>query len=434
MRQSNRSLLLAVLSSHHFVPACFALYLGVRLAVVLFIPIEQQSDQLWYYNRAVAIASGKGYSERGILTAFWPVGWPGFMGLLFSLLGPSPFLAQIANLGFAVATFFLALSLGSTLFGDKLVGRLTVLVLAFYPNQIAYVPSLATEVYYTALLLLAVSILFWNKTLPALMLSGVIFGIATLTKAQTLFLPAVLSLAWRFFSPRRIRFLSDLTRIAAIYGAVGVVILPWTVRNYLVFGEVVLISTNGGGTLLAGNNPSARGDDAEDDPLVKRIPADVEQQVAADRLATSMALEWIHDNPAAFAILVPKKVWRLWAPDGEGEWWYQRGFKDYFKYELIFRIIRVFNQLYYVCIILLAGLSVIYLLRRRRALLPCAWTGHILVAYFTLISILFSGQSRFHFALMPWLVTYAAWTLLNWSKVNALSAKAASHTYNDEAR
>src|SRR5712691_11157796 len=143
MRQANESALLSALSSPFFVPVCFGLYLLARLAVILFVPIEQQSDQLWYYNRAVAIAAGQGYSERGILTAFWPVGWPGFMGLLFRLSGSSPFIAQIANLGFAGATFFLALGLGSAIFADKIVGRLAALILTFYPNQIAYVPSLA---------------------------------------------------------------------------------------------------------------------------------------------------------------------------------------------------------------------------------------------------------------------------------------------------
>ena len=58
---------------------------------------------------------------------------------------------------------------------------------------------------------------------------------------------------------------------------VGIVALatvsPWTYRNYQVFGTFILVSTNGGMTMLTGNNPSVVGDYgrnfSEDDPLVK---------------------------------------------------------------------------------------------------------------------------------------------------------------------
>jgi hypothetical protein len=414
MRQGNESALWSALSSPYFVPACFALYLLLRLGIIWLVPIDQQSDELWYYNRAVNIASGEGYSERGIVTAYWPVGWPGVLGLLFWLFGPSPLVGQIANLVFAAVTFPLALSLGSTLFADKIVGRLTVLILTFYPNQIGYVPCLATEVFYTALLLLAIFVVVRDQVVASLIGSGILFGLATLTKAQTLFLPAVLFAAWWLATREPGRFLSYVGKAAVVYAAMAVVILPWTARNYAVFGEFVLISTNGGGTFLDGNNPSARGDDTEDDPLVKQVPFSVAGQVAADRLATSLALKWIHDNPGRFALLIPQKVWRLWAPDGESEWAYQRGFQHYDDYWILFRVVRGLNQCYYAIFIVLFALSTMYFLRQRQALSRYAGTGYVLAAYFTMISIVFSGQSRFHFPLMPWVAMYAAWTITQW--------------------
>src|SRR5262249_16684334 len=160
------------------------------------------------------------------------------------------------------------------------------------------------------------------------------------------------------------------------------------------------------------NNPSAWGDYTEHDALVEQVPNDVAGQVANDRLARSLAIRWIHDNPGAFALLVPKKVWRLWTPDGEAEWAYQAGFKNYDQFWMIFRVIRGFNQIYYSCLMLLFLLSLAYLTRRTR--MPEAYeiTGYILVAYFTAISVIFSGQSRFHSSLMPWIAMYAAWTVV----------------------
>jgi hypothetical protein len=45
---------------------------------------------------------------------------------------------------------------------------------------------------------------------------------------------------------------------------------------------------------------------------------------------------------------------------------------------------------------------------------PYTVTGYALIADFTAISIVFSGQSRFHFPLMPWVAMYAAWTIIQW--------------------
>src|SRR5205823_1359587 len=130
-----------------------------------------------------------------------------------------------------------------------------------------------------------------------------------------------------------------------------------------------------------------------------------------DRLATKLAIHWIRDNPVSFALLIPRKIWRLWAPDGEGEWTYQAGFKNYDKYWWVFRAIRGVNQLYYACLIGFFAVSAVCFYRQRRALSGYAATGYVLAAYFTAISMVFSGQSRFHFPLMPWVAMYAAWTI-----------------------
>ena len=89
MERIDLSVLRRLLLNPYFIPICLAFYLCTRIAVVWFIPIDQHSDNLWYYNRAVALATGQGYSEGGIPTAYWPPGWPGLLGLLFWTFGPS---------------------------------------------------------------------------------------------------------------------------------------------------------------------------------------------------------------------------------------------------------------------------------------------------------------------------------------------------------
>lgn len=406
-----------------FVPTCFILFVGIRAAVIWCVPIHQASDNLWYFNRAVVLAAGDGYSQGGIPTAYWPPGWPGALGLVFWMLAPSPLVGQIENLVFSAITFWTALRLGSTLFADEVVGRLTVLILAVYPNQIGYIPLLGTEVFYTAVLLIAIAVIVGGQNWSRLIFSGLLFGIATLTKAQTLLVPLTLFAVWWLAARSQAKVLQQIGRVTVVYAAMALVILPWSARNYTVFGEFVLISTNGGATLLSGNNPSAAGDYTEDDALVKSVPNDVAGQVANDRLATALALKWIYDNPGAFLTLVPKKIWRLWAPDGESEWAYQAGFKDYQQYWLIFRFVRGLNQIYYTCLILLFAASCLYFPNYGNKVSPYGITGYVLVAYFTAISIVFSGQSRFHYPLMPWIAMYVAWTIIQWGRTGATLRK-----------
>jgi hypothetical protein len=272
-----------------------------------------------------------------------------------------------------------------------------------FPNQIAYVPLMSVEIFFECLLLLGFTIMI-TQSVRALLASGVVFGIAALTKTQALLLPAVLAIPLFKCGIRpwlRTVVLTGLVMTAAI--------LPWTIRNYLVFGAFVPVSTNGGYTLLTGNNPSAKGRYTWDDPSVADLSKDPHDQVAMDRVARDRAWAWIAANPASFIRLIPLKVWRLWAGDGEAEWLYESGYAGYNAHALLFRTVRVVNQLYYLLIIALAAASVPMMWRRRASLPLWCWSGWAVVGYFTAVTTVFSGQSRFHFALMPFVALYAAW-------------------------
>jgi len=58
MRQANESLFRSVLSSDYFVPGCFIFYMLLRLCLIFVVPIDQFSDNLWYYTRGIGLASG----------------------------------------------------------------------------------------------------------------------------------------------------------------------------------------------------------------------------------------------------------------------------------------------------------------------------------------------------------------------------------------
>lgn len=406
-----------VLGSQNFFLFALALFVLFRLALLLFVPIEQGSDAAWYHNRAVAIASGLGYTERGVPTAYWPVGYPAFLGLLYSVFGTSPVVGQIANLVLAIASVLLLHTLVKTHFRSILAANLSVLLLAVYPNAVGYIPVLANETLIIFLLLLGSLILLSRLTIGRLCAAGLVFGLGCLIKPQLVFFPGVFLLIrlWMGREPRNFRQLVIFGM--TVYVCMAAVLIPWAVRNTLVFGDIVLVSTNSGATLLTGNNPTADGGYSPDDPLVAEIRRTVETQVESDRRARRLAVEWIKENPGRFIALLPLKVWHLWVKDGESEWEYQRGYAHYDENWLAFRTVRWINQLYYVALMAVFAVAIAMALRRPRSGFgdqPLLCIAVFLCVYLSLISMVFSGQPRFHAIAMPFIIAACAATLARW--------------------
>ncbi len=404
----------SLLGARQFPTVCFLGFIAVRVALVLLVPVSPSSDAGWYYDRAITLSSEGRYWEGGHPTAYWPIGYPAFLGAIFVVTGPSLLAAKLANLSLAGVTFWLLYKWTKDSLGQELVSRGALLLLTIYPNSVAYVPLVLTETLYTALVLLGTVFLRSRQASARLFGAGAVFGLATLVKTQTILLiPALALLAfWKRWS---LRMLPAAIRESVVVFLVAVaVVVPWSIRNYRTFGTFILVSTNGGMSLLAGNNPSTVGDYWHDfsttDPLFGDVRFSVADQINANRRASELARAWIMQNPAQFIGLIPKKIFRLWAPNGEAEWQYQAGTPFYDEHYRWFRAVRVLNQAFYGAVLLSSLLAVWRLFRL--AAPPPQWYGIAVAVIFTLISVIFSGQSRYHFPAMPFLLAYSAWVLV----------------------
>ncbi|MEE4452346.1 ArnT family glycosyltransferase [Novosphingobium resinovorum] len=406
---ADRSVLLAI----------WALYFALRVAVLL-IDVAPTSDAEWYFSRAASIAAGQGYLDNhGAPTAFWPAGWPIALGLVFAQFGVSQVALGLFNLCSAMLTGALTLVLGRRLFGSEAAARAGLLLLAVYPNAIGYVPLALTEVFYTALLLAGCWVIVTRTSRWHLVSAGLLFGVATLVKAQTLVVvPLLFAIewlrqggGWRQVWKRLPRLLGEGLLVLAI---AGLTVLPWTIRNHVQLGHWVAVSTNGGYTLLTGNHDTATGDYTPDAPVVAALMARPGlDEVQRDAEARRLGMAWITDHPDRFVKLLPRKFLRLWLPDGEAEWAYQGGAPGYARFELAYRAVRVLNQGYYGLLMIgFAAAFVVMIARRRRD--GQRWIGWWLLPYGialypTLICLVFSGQSRFHYPVMPWVCMTVGW-------------------------
>jgi len=413
--------ILHLLDHPQFVFWCFGLFLLLR-SLALLIPLEMGSDAAWYLSRAAGIAAGAGYSEGGYPTAYWPVGYPGFLGALFWLFGPSQIVGGIANLVCTAASFFLVHALTRHFFQNDRAAALAVALLTIYPNNIAYVPLILTETYFTFLMVLGSYLLVVRRTALNLIAAGLVFGLMALTKPQSVFVPGFLALLWLFTADERSQRWAVIGRISLVYILMASVLVPWAIRNTVVFGDLVLVSTNGGANLLSGNNPEADGRYSAAASLREQHNFSVKDQVAADKRARQLAIDWIKTNPGSFLALMPLKIFHFWGPDGEGEWSYQSGFKNYEKYHSLFRGARILNQAFYF-VLILGFIAAIFPLWRNRKKTAWPWPlfGYVFCGYLTLIAMVFFGQSRFHFPAMPWIIMTVAWAAVHLCEKRAAS-------------
>lgn len=415
--------------------AIWAVFIALRLAALL-IPVTPTSDAEWYVLRAIGLAAGHGYLDNeGVPTAFWPAGWPMAMSVLFQVTGPSLVALGLFNLACSVGTGYLALLLGRRLFCSEAAARLGLLLYAVYPNAIGYVPLALTEVFYTALLLMGCWLVIARRSMLWLVAAGVVFGFATLVKAQTLVMvPLLFAIDWLRVGDVWRRLPALIGQGALVLAMAALTVMPWTMRNHAQLGAWIAVSTNGGFTLLTGNNDTATGDYTPADPTVTALMARKDlTEVTRDAEAKRLGLEWIAAHPGRFVTLAPRKLARLWLPDGEAEWAYQAGAPSYARFELLYRAVRTANQAYYALLMLGFAAAFVVMTIRRRAEQQ-RWVGWWLLpwgvaAYPSLIALVFSGQSRFHYPVMPFVCLASGWLL-----AEAWKAREASRSTRPESR
>lgn len=411
------------LDAPHFVVVCFLLALGLRLCLVLLAAPRPLSDFAWYYQRAASLAQGHGFAVDGVPTAYWPVGYPGFLALFFALFGTDPAVARALNLPLAAVILWTSYRLAAHLFGSERVGRLTLAVLAFYPLQWAYCCVLTSEQLVTALTLTGAWLLRdetsagerLRRPLPwRWLLSGLIWGAAILTKPQSALLLPVAALfagrGWQF--PR---WRPSLQRLAIASCVAACVVVPWSWRNRAVLGGSAAVSTNGGINLYVGNNPTATGGYRWPDPPDPTILVQADE-IGRDHAAGAVAMRYMRAHPWHFLRMAPRKWRMLYARDDDVLGNFERGLEPLSAAaRSAWHAFVLVNWAYYLAILLGALLAwvgaIVAVLRKRtnrlsRHLTPA---GLVVTALTSATYAVFFGSPRFHYPLMPWFAMYVAW-------------------------
>lgn len=277
----------------------------LRLGWLLHAQPEPVSD-FWVYQQ-----SAVNLLDRGFLGVDGPSALylPGHAWLLAGLMVVSRSVTWLSLCMVVLSTLacFLVYRLAQRLTGREVVALVAAAACAVSPTFVIYGPVLATEHLFVVLMLIAllVALRIESGNRLRVLATGLLLGLAALTRGEAVFYVPVL-LGWLWFGdphrPRRVRL-----RLALLFAAgVVAVVTPWIVRNAVVMQPGVMLSSAGGINFYFGHNPNHYGWSAD-------VPWPAGDELAANRMGWELGLEYVRDNPVSVLASTRDGTYQLFA-------------------------------------------------------------------------------------------------------------------------
>ena len=376
---------------------------------VVWVLISQTtpvSEAAVYDRLAWSIASNSEYvTEDGTPTAFRPVGYPAFLAGVYMIFGHSWIAGGIANAILGTITVGLTYLLARTVLSIRL-SLISAMLIALLPSQIfGYTSVLRMEALHTVFVLSALVLTFWAVRAPRIqnaILLGLCLGIGIYVRPILLLYPVAFAAVLALQPQMSFKRTLGLTSVVGLVTLL--VLLPWTVRNYVVMDAFVLTSTHGGINLLVGNGPSAVG---QYEPVDMSMFSDT-SEMTVYRESIQITLDHVMSHPLAWFELLPIKFFYLWASDAD---WvtFARAFNlsvfhEQFQHWL--PILKWFTQFYWGLIALMAAGAVLTRPLRYWLSFPVNMFP-VLIVYWTVFHMAFFGMGRFHAQIIPVIVVLA---------------------------
>jgi 4-amino-4-deoxy-L-arabinose transferase-like glycosyltransferase len=396
----------------------FLLAFAIRLAFIFVIrpitigsPGPDAIDPESFGVRATNILEGRGYSDADGTPTVWrePL-YPFFMAGVWALGGQSEEIIQVANSALGGLAAALTYLLAYYSFGRG-VGFVAALLYSCFPLNIWYVPLYRYEALFTPLV--ALCGVFYTRLRERLhwwdaVLMGVVLGLTTLNSQLVLLMPLVFIVA-SLESPR---WKQLLARVVVATLVMGVVIFPWTLRNYIVTGgEFIIVRQGGPANFLLGNYAVDHYDEA---PM---------QLTPLRELAKNKREALILDKTGAVSIdeVDPIEREKIWGQEVTNFLKTQPG---QFVRKVIVQAIRfwylgdTFSKSIFILsiqlpLLIMALLGIIQAIRHRKPFVFYLLT----IAYFNSIYAVMWVEARYTVPLEPYVMTLASYGLLSLTPV-----------------
>jgi len=245
-----------------------------------------------------------------------------FLAAIYKLFGHSFAAVRVIQAGIDSATLALLYFIGRELF-DVRVGLLSAALGALYGPMVCSTGLLDKTTLTIFLTALPIAVLVWaqDRGWKSCRLVGFLLGLDILTRGNMLAVTLGIGL-WLAFGRGMANLHVSVKRGMAVVLGAGLVVGLVTLRNYLVSGDVVLLSSNAGLNFFIGNNPLTAGNYVEP-PFLHGIPekeyADskavagrvIDKASEVSRFWLGQGLGFIRHQPMKWLALMGRKVWLL---------------------------------------------------------------------------------------------------------------------------
>jgi len=381
------------------VPGLIPLTAAAFLVRAAFLVLEPEThpvaDERTWTNWAVENLISEKVSLSPLRThmVFYPPGYPYFIAFGYLAFGS---LEAVKWLQVVAASLLVPAvgRVGALAFSPR-AGFLGAGIAAFYPELVWFSVHFWSETLFMVLLWWALERLVAadrSGSVRAALVAGLLWGLAILVRETALYFTPIAAvwLAWRRRHDRGWR------RGAAFLAAAVLTVVPWTLRNWVVFRALVPVSTAGGLNLFQGNARLTR---QEVYDLYDAVHGRIEQY----RYARRMGLHAIWDRQPAW--LLEKLVGQMpnfWEADSLALIHIKRGaYGPVPAAAAVAAALVVLAPYLAVLALALAGLVVLGLDRPRAVLVA-------FFAYYNLIHVATHGFARYRLPVMPVLFLLAA--------------------------
>ena len=220
----------------------FILSLLVQIVYLSLYPLDKpKKDAVVYDTIGLNIANGNGFSIDGVSpTTLYPV-YPIVLSIIYRLFGHDYFVVKSFLALLMALTCVIIYMLGEVVFGGK-IGLLASLLLAFYPpflglSRIMYAEPVLFLFLYSLIFLLVLFLRYMK--IRYIFFVGILLGLAILSKPYIIYAPLVVSILILFLLSNKRQAVKS---IVILNLAILLAMTPWTIRNYVVFGDFRPIS------------------------------------------------------------------------------------------------------------------------------------------------------------------------------------------------
>ncbi len=211
-------------------------------------------DALYHNDWAISIIKGGWLGKDAFFRA--PL-YPYFLSLLYRIFGINLLIPRIAQCLIGSFNCVLASKIGTVLFKKK-IGIVSGIIACVYPLFIYFDNELLIPTILIFLVLFGFYLILQHSSSEssklAWFITGVVWGLAAITRPNVLLFLIIFPF-WLF------KKMKKNFKTAILYGILGVMtmVIPVTIRNYVVSKDFVFIAWQGGTNFYIGNNPQADG-------------------------------------------------------------------------------------------------------------------------------------------------------------------------------